>query len=848
MHGNRSIPTSNFFRFIYVVFLVIFFFGDANNTSASSNFQTGTTRYVATNGTDTGNCTSSASPCRTIQYAVNQSASGDRILVAQGTYTYNAMPDFCSFLQTRAVVCIVDKSLAILGGFSTSNWSTANPAVNVTVIDGQDSRRGVALIRSQTTTFLNMEGFTIQNGRAQGPTYVSPYDPSGIGGGMWVQRASITLRDMIFRNNQAIGANTASGAGGAAAGAGLRIESSLAGTNSLLQRVTFDGNQSLGGVGPERGGIAFGALFVYGSAVTVEGATFTNNLARAGNSTGNGTSGGLSADALGGAIGLEQSAVVLRGITATNNQAIAGNAAVNAGGAFGGAIFTEDASSFVMADSYVFGNTAQAGNASTGGFGAGGGVMVFNSPATIERVQLIANSAVGGSTTGGGGAGPAGGGGLYLWRARTDINPSVSVTNAIIADNSVALGSGSVPGGGGGGIQVQGLTATLSHVTIARNRLGPNLISGQGLVVLAAPGVSSATANVNHSIIANHTESGTGAIAVVVQQGNTLNFNRGLFAGNNRNTNAGDSTAGTFNGLGSMSSASSAGFVSPGSPSFNYHLQSNSPARDQATGSAVTSDIDGQARPENGISDLGADEYWSNVIVLARDTVGVFRPSNGIIFLKNSHSSGFADLGLNYGIPGDYPVAGDWNGDGTVTIGVYRNGTFYLRNSNSIGFADLVFAFGAPGDQPIAGDWDGDGDDTIGVYRPSNGQFFLRNSNTAGDAQISFFLGNVGDVGIAGDWDGDGRDTTGVFRPVNGIIFLKNANTSGFADVALNYGIPGDRPITGDWNNDGTDTIGVYRNGRFFLRNSNSVGFADIVFDLGNPGDMPIAGDWDAKP
>ena len=246
-------------------------------------------------------------------------------------------------------------------------------------------------------------------------------------------------------------------------------------------------------------------------------------------------------------------------------------------------------------------------------------------------------------------------------------------------------------------------------------------------------------------------------------------------------------------------------------------------------------------------------ELWLNQgagspAVPATDTTGVFRPSNGIIFLKNSHGSGFADVGLNYGIPGDYPVVGDWNGNGIATIGIYRNGSFYLRNSNTIGFADIVFPFGQPGDQPIAGDWDGDGDDTVGVYRLSNGQFLLRNSNTAGAAEISFFLGNVGDVGIAGDWDGDGKDTTGVFRPVNGIIFLKNTNTTGFADVALNYGIPGDRPVTGDWNDDGIDTIGVYRNGRFFLRNSNTIGFADIIFDLGNPGDMPIAGNWDGLP
>ncbi|HYP27184.1 MAG TPA: NBR1-Ig-like domain-containing protein [Blastocatellia bacterium] len=224
-------------------------------------------------------------------------------------------------------------------------------------------------------------------------------------------------------------------------------------------------------------------------------------------------------------------------------------------------------------------------------------------------------------------------------------------------------------------------------------------------------------------------------------------------------------------------------------------------------------------------------------------TTGVFRPSNGSLFLKNSNSTGFADLLLTYGVPGDIAVAGDWNGDGIDTIGVYRNGDFLLRNSNTNGFADIVVSFGMPGDQPIVGDWDGNGTTTIGIYR--NGTFMLRNSNTPGDPEIVFSLGNPGDVPISGDWDGNGTVTTGVFRPANGALFLKNTNATGFADIMLTYGLPGDKPVTGDWNGDGVDTIGVYRDGTFMLRNSNTNGFAEIVFALGVPGDMPIAGDWD---
>jgi hypothetical protein len=104
------------------------------------------------------------------------------------------------------------------------------------------------------------------------------------------------------------------------------------------------------------------------------------------------------------------------------------------------------------------------------------------------------------------------------------------------------------------------------------------------------------------------------------------------------------------------------------------------------------------------VGDVGIAGDWNGD---GSDTVGVFRPSNGVIFLKNTNETGIADAALNYGLAGDQPVTGDWNNDGIDTIGVYRQGKFYLRNSNTVGFADLIFALGIPGDMPIAGDWDG---------------------------------------------------------------------------------------------------------------------------------------------
>jgi hypothetical protein len=46
-----------------------------------------------------------------------------------------------------------------------------------------------------------------------------------------------------------------------------------------------------------------------------------------------------------------------------------------------------------------------------------------------------------------------------------------------------------------------------------------------------------------------------------------------------------------------------------------------------------------------------------------------------LIYLKDQNTTGFADYALNYGLPGDKPVIGDWNNNGIDTIGIYRNGS-----------------------------------------------------------------------------------------------------------------------------------------------------------------------------
>jgi hypothetical protein len=96
------------------------------------------------------------------------------------------------------------------------------------------------------------------------------------------------------------------------------------------------------------------------------------------------------------------------------------------------------------------------------------------------------------------------------------------------------------------------------------------------------------------------------------------------------------------------------------------------------------------------------------------DTIGFFVLSSKTFFLRNQNAGGNADLQFVFGGTSGTPLAGDWNGDGVDTIGFYTPGfitfassTFQLRNSNSAGPADLTVNFGVRGDAPVVGNWDG---------------------------------------------------------------------------------------------------------------------------------------------
>lgn len=209
------------------------------------------------------------------------------------------------------------------------------------------------------------------------------------------------------------------------------------------------------------------------------------------------------------------------------------------------------------------------------------------------------------------------------------------------------------------------------------------------------------------------------------------------------------------------------------------------------------------------------------------------------------------------------PPTGDWDGDGMDGFSRYRDCIFYLYldAAQTILFDDIDF--GLPGDIPIAGDWEGTGRDRIGLFRPSDRTtFFFDFDNSGGyEADQILYFGDPHHIPLVGDWDGDGHDEIGIYDPTNSSFHLDSGNIDDYpkgsvveadSDMIFVFGDRGDLPIVGDWDGDGDDDVGVFRTNdphspntnRFYLLINRGPDQKVEFYELGNIGDLPIAGVW----
>jgi len=448
---------------------------------------------------------------------------------------------------------------------------SSDAALNGNVVQGNTATTaftgeggGLYLIRSDA----RLNGNTVQSNIAS-----SAYPGNGYGGGLCLRTSAPTL------SGNTIISNTASTAGGGYGG-GLHLGSSTA---------TLSGNTVQGNIASTADSGYGGGLYLLESDATVGSNIVQSNTA---STSSYGYGGGLclfSSDATlngntvqsntastanwgyGGGLYLSNSAAML------SDNTVRVNTASTANSGYGGGLFLEGSDNITVSNNRVQGNTV-----STVSRGYGGGLGLHNSDdVTLSGNTVVSNTATLNPTVKGRGGG--------LW---VEGSNSLTLTNNLVADNHATTE--------GSGLYFVVSSSRLLHTTIADNRG-----SGQGVYV------ASAFLTFTNTIIAGHHSVGINVSGV-----STITLEATLWYNNGSDTSGGTIITGTVNVYDDPA------FVNPSV--WDYHLTANSAAIDAGVDAGVTTDIDGDPRPQGAGYDIGADElrqwYIYLPLVLSEET------------------------------------------------------------------------------------------------------------------------------------------------------------------------------------------------------------------------------------
>lgn len=163
----------------------------------------------------------------------------------------------------------------------------------------------------------------------------------------------------------------------------------------------------------------------------------------------------------------------------------------------------------------------------------------------------------------------------------------------------------------------------------------------------------------------------------------------------------------------------------------------------------------------------------------------------------------------------DFPVPGDYDGDGRDDLALYRNGinpgddSLYLILYSATNTFQFI-RWGVTGDQACARDYDGDGITDLAVFRRGAAvgtpAFWYIRQSALGFVQRTVQWGTTGDNvstydnAVPGDYDGDGKFDLAVYRfgiaPQDHFIILRSSDGTAqfqqWGTFATDYIAPGD--------------------------------------------------------
>ncbi len=381
-------------------------------------------RYVAYEGADTSDCSDMGEPCQSVQYAIDQSADGDRICVSSTLLN----PDPTVYYEHITI----DHPVILDGKWESQcfvhipcTFQAMDPCEADRIeLDGFGQGRVITILPNADPT---IDCFTITGGDAN----LLGGDPEGnhAGGGIYGRYASPTIINNIITGN--FGCDTCTGFFGRGGGIYLL----KAGDETLINNNVIAGNVADESTWGQGGGI----MLRDSGRVTVVGNLITEN--RAGHSAGDG--GGI--------------AVVGGNPLITGNE-VWDNVAGQANRGVGGGIFVWSDSTVTIDGNLIYSNLAINGAGTASLISRGGGIYYAGYPkvlATITRNQIHDNLASPLSPHQGYG------GGLY---ATGLITPSLIAGNTF--ETNIAAFNDS---GDGGGIYLEESEAILEGNTLVGN-------------------------------------------------------------------------------------------------------------------------------------------------------------------------------------------------------------------------------------------------------------------------------------------------------------------------------------------------------------------------------------------
>jgi subtilisin-like proprotein convertase family protein len=253
-----------------------------------------------------------------------------------------------------------------------------------------------------------------------------------------------------------------------------------------------------------------------------------------------------------------------------------------------------------------------------------------------------------------------------------------------------------------------------------------------------------------------------------------------------------------------------------------------------------------------------------------RSDSAIFQPGTFLSTWLLQTSTSQTPQSVQWGLVGDVPLTGDFDGDGLTDLAVWRANAYpgysaawyVLPRSGPTTIYGTTW--GLPGDIPVAADFDGDGKADLAVFRqttsPNKGVWYVKYSSGGmlhDDGPFAGWFGLAGDIPTAGDFlkadplnpaawteTADGKADFAVYRPSNQTWYVRPVSINGSTPVLtvrIPGSQPGDLPAQADYDGDGKTDFALYRpsTGQYLIRRNDGT---VLTVQPGVGGDLAVLG------